>query len=160
MRAALRREDGVTLPELLVTMVVLGIIAGASINVWLSSQRVTSTVTTRRDTLNDMRFAMNLMTKQGRQATKIYTTTDPTKLDMNTYINGVSHRVVYQATSGTLTRRLDGGAATPLVGDLDSDSVFTFTVAENVVQEITIRLAVDTNEGPLSMRSEIETRNL
>jgi prepilin-type N-terminal cleavage/methylation domain-containing protein len=161
LRDRLDREDGVTLVELLVTMAVMAIVVTAVMSIWLRGQTETQTVFNRRNDLNDMRFAMQLMTKELRQADHVYSNT-PSTIDVDTYINGVKHRVAFSASGTRLTRQVDSGTLDTLVTNLSNTSLFTYDPVGGTLHQITILMEVNTSskEGTLNIQSEVVTRNL
>jgi type II secretory pathway component PulJ len=161
VRDRLRREDGVTVVELMVTAAVMAVVVSAVMGVWLRGQSESQTIYSRRNDLNDMRFAMQLMTKDLRQAAKVHTNTVST-LDVDTYVNGVKHRIAYTASGANLTRSVDGAAAQRLLSTLANTNVFTYSFVGSTLHQVRILLTVDTtsHEGTLNLQSEVETRNL
>ena len=161
IRDRLAREDGVTLVELLVTAAVMAIVTAAVMSVWIRGQTESDTITSRGNDLNDMRVAMQLMTKDLRQAGAVHTDTAST-VDVDTYVNGVKHRVAYTASGTTLTRSVDGVNAQRLLSTLANTNLFTYTFVGPTLHQITILLTVNTSsrEGTLNLQSEVETRNL
>ena len=161
LRERLRNEDGVTLIELLVTAAVMGIVVAAVMSVWVRGQSESSTVYSRRNDLNDMRIAMQVMTKDLRQAAKVHTNTAST-LDVDTYVNGVKHRIAYAGSGANLTRTVDGGAARNLLSTLANTNVFTYSFVGPTLHQVTVLLTINTTskEGTLNLESQIETRNL
>jgi type II secretory pathway component PulJ len=129
--------------------------------VWLRGQNESQTINRRANDLNDSRLAMQLMTKDLRQAAAVHTDTAST-LDVDTYVNGVKHRVAYTASGSNLTRSVDGGASQRLLSNLANTNVFTYTFVGTVLHQVTILLTVNTSskEGTLNIQSEVETRNL
>lgn len=166
MRAARRRlrlgaeEGGFTLVEMVVTLLVMSIITAAFLAVFSRALTDSETVQFRRDYLNDMRIAMEQMTKQIRQATAV-DTAQADYLGMDTLINGASHHIHYRVDGTTLVREIDGGSATPILQDLASTAVFTYTYSDGILEEIDILLTVDRgNGGTIDLSSQAETRNL
>ena len=161
LRDRLRREEGVTLVELLVTCVVMGIVVAAVMSVWVRGQNGTSTVYSRSNDLNDMRLAMQVMTKDLRQSAGVHTNTAST-LDVDTYIDGVKHRIAYAASGANLTRTIDGGTARKLLSTLANTNVFTYTFVGPTLHQISIQLTINTTskEGTLNIQSQVETRNI
>jgi type II secretory pathway pseudopilin PulG len=161
VRDRLRKEEGVTLVELLVTFVVMGVVVAAVMSVWVRGQNGTTTVYSRRNDLNDMRIAMQMMTKDLRQTAKVFTNT-ASALDVDTYIDGVKHRVAYTASGANLTRTIDGGTARKLLTNMANTNVFTYSFVGTTLHQVTVVLTINTTskEGTLNLQSQIETRNL
>ena len=76
----------------MITLIVMGVIAGAALTLLFRAYASTGIVENRRDVMGDARVSLEQMTKQIRQATNVYAQT-PTSFDFDTYINGVPHRV-------------------------------------------------------------------
>jgi type II secretory pathway component PulJ len=161
IRDRLDREDGVTVVELMVTVAVMAIVVAAVMSVWLRGQTESSTVNARSNDLNDTRLAMQLMTKDLRQAAAVHTDTAST-IDVDTYVNGVKHRIAYTASGSNLTRSVDGVNAQRLLSNLANTNLFTYSFVGSTLHQITILLTVNTSshEGTLDLQSEVETRNL
>jgi len=161
LRNRARSDRGTTIVELLVTMAVMSIIVGAVIVVWNAAQHGESTTTSRSVDLNNMRLAMQQMTKDIRQASNVHTQT-ASSFDADTYIEGAKHRVAYTASGTTLTRKVDGGTAITLLDNLASTDVFTYTTDGNLLLQVTVLLTVDqtSGEGTLNLQSDVQTRNL
>jgi type II secretory pathway component PulJ len=161
VRDRLRRDDGVTVVELMVTAAVMAIVTSAVMGVWLRGQSESQTVYSRRNDLNDMRLAMQLMTKDLRQASAVHTDTAST-LDVETYIDGDKHRIAYTASGTNLTRSVDGATAQRMLSTLADTNVFTYSFVGSTLHQVTILLTVNTtsHEGTLNLQSQVETRNL
>jgi prepilin-type N-terminal cleavage/methylation domain-containing protein len=147
IRDRLRREDGVTLVELLVTAAVMAIVVAAVMSVWLRGQTESSTIYSR--------------SKDLRQSAVVHTDTAST-IDVDTYVDGVKHRIAYTASGSNLTRSVDGVAGQRLLSNLANTNLFTYTFVGSTLHQITILLTVNTSskEGTLNLQSEVETRNL
>jgi len=161
LRTRARSDRGTTVVELLVTMAVMAIIVGAVITVWNAAQQGEGTTTSRSVDLNSMRIAMQRMSKDIRQASSVHTQT-AASFDADTYIQGVKHRVAYTASGTTLTRRIDGAAAVPLISNLANTNVFTYTTDGNLLLQVTVLLTIDqtSGQGTLNLQSDVQTRNL
>ncbi|MFM7271630.1 MAG: type II secretion system protein J, partial [Actinomycetes bacterium] len=106
-----RRQGGFTLIELLITVSLLMVVGVVILQTLDSVTRSQAYQADRTESLDSMRLVLNTMTKELRQATAVDdATSTASHISFTTYIRGVSRQVQYTATSGTLTRRLDGGA--------------------------------------------------
>lgn len=130
MRSLLRKtsapEGGFTVIELTVTIGILLIVMGAMLTVFESAQRTQAFAANRSETLDEMRLAMDQMAKDIRQATLIDPSSGPTKIEMDTYVLGVTQHVVYEASGETLTRSVGGAGATPIQRRLVTTSIFSY----------------------------------
>lgn len=93
------------------TMLVLGIVAASISGVFLSLQRSEAFARERTETLDRMRIAMDTMTKEVRQATALSATSDDDRLEMDTYVLGVSKHIVFGVTGDSLTRQVGSNPA-------------------------------------------------
>jgi type II secretory pathway component PulJ len=161
LRDRLRREDGVTVVELMVTAAVMAIVTAAVMSVWFRGQTESQTVYSRANDLNTTRLAMQMMTKDIRQAAAVHTDTAST-LDIDTYVDGDKHEIAYTASGTNLNRSVDGVAAQRLLTNLSNTNVFTYTFVGSTLHEVTILITIDTTskEGTLNLQSQVETRNL
>jgi prepilin-type N-terminal cleavage/methylation domain-containing protein len=162
LRSRLRRtssEEGFTLVEMLVTLMVMSIIAAAFLTVFSRVLTDSETVQARRDYLNEMRFAMETMTKQIRQATAI-DTQQADYMGMDTLINGVEHHVHYRVIGTDLVRELDGGSAVTILSDLTTNAVFLYTTVDGTLQQVEITLTVDGGTRDVNLVSQVEMRNM
>lgn len=81
----------------------------------------------RSEALDEIRLAMNRLTKDARQAVWVAPTSGASRLEMSTLLNGAAHDVVYELVGTTLQRSVDGGPATPLVSRVVSGTdTFTY----------------------------------
>jgi prepilin-type N-terminal cleavage/methylation domain-containing protein len=154
-----RGERGFTVVEMVVTMLVMSIVTAAFLAVFSRALTDTGTVELRRDYLNDMRFAMETMTKQVRQATLLDTQL-PDYLGMDTFVNGNEHHIHYQVVGTDLQKQVDGGSWFTILSDLTSSSVFTYTTVDGTVQQVQISLTVDGGSRDVQLVSQVEMRNL
>lgn len=159
-----RREDGVTVIELMVTLAVMGMIVAAVFSVLFSAYRETGVVMNRRDILTDGQFAMQQMTQQFRQATLVNETT-PILLDVNTYVNQVPHRIVWRTTGAAapyaLETQVDGGAWRTILTTLTDPNVFLIENDEDgVPSKITITLSLGLTTTTVRIASDVQMRNV
>ena len=157
-------ERGFTLVEVLVTMVILGVLTAAALALLFRAYTDTGIVESRRDVLGDARIALEQLSKQIRQATVVHTQTS-TQLDIETYLDGANHRVVWSASSGacpcTLSRTVDGGSPAVILETLQDTDVFAYTTLDGVLHQVTLKLAVGTKPTTtVEITSDVETRNL
>jgi hypothetical protein len=133
----------------------------------------------RTQNLDDMRGALNRMTREIRQATSVTqpASTPSGTLTYVTYVNGVSSTIVYTATgtydaSGTctaistcnLTRQVDSNTAFTVLKRLTNSNIFTATSATDVtgIQWVEIDISVSPVKSPdtvLTLQSKVNLRN-
>jgi prepilin-type N-terminal cleavage/methylation domain-containing protein len=159
-------EQGFTLAELLVTMLVMGVVATAVMSVALRTFTTTATVTNRRDVLADGRNALDRLSKQLRQAESIdQGGTSASMITFSSYINGTPATIVWQVTGTsapyTLTESTTGGAnPVPVVTALGDSDVFTYTPSGSVLAQVTIRLPLETSTTTIEMTTDVQLRNV
>ena len=160
-----RRDDGFSLVEVVITMAVMSIVATAVIAVAMRVFSDTATIVNRRDVFADARIALDRMAKQFRQGESIdMAASDAGQVTMLTYLDGVPATVVWRV-DGTeppfeLQESRDGGATfTTALSALESAEVFTYTVHEDVTDQVTIDLTLSTNTTTVPLTSDIYLRN-
>jgi prepilin-type N-terminal cleavage/methylation domain-containing protein len=161
-RAAPDDERGFSILEVVITISLLAIVMFVlSTSLW-QVQRSESYSRGRTEALDTMRTALGRMTKDLRQAYAINGTPDATTLDVNTYVNGVPERVLYDMSGSTLTRRVNGGPAVPLQKGLTSQSIFTYTPDAQFPDVVSIVFVVKPPNLPdttLTLNAEVTFRN-
>lgn len=158
------RDDGVSLVELVMTTMMLGLVVGAMLSSFSSLQRAAARESSRSQTTDEVRLAMDRMTKDIRQAISIRAGSGPSYLEMDTFIDGVESRVIYDASSGThLTRSVDGPSVR-ILERLQSTAVFLYApdVLDPALVSITLvskpeNFSVD--QSDVTLTSEVQLRN-
>lgn len=154
--------------EVLVTMLVVGLVAGSLMAIFVSLQRAQVFSDDRAQALASMRLVMERLTKEARQATAIASTSDFDTLEMDTYVLGASKHVVYTVSGSTLTRQQGSDPAVVIQKDLAtvsaSQPVFTYTytstVSDTRLVAITLRVKPPrTPDTTLELKSEVMLRN-
>lgn len=145
------------------SMSLLVIVLASIMGVFQVVQRQTAFVKDRSETLDEMRIAVDRMTKEIRQASIVQPDSTPSRLEMTTYVLGVQKEIVYQAVGEELTRSVDGGSEVVLQEDLTDVNVFSYTGdTGGVVQVVALTLNVHperTPETTLVLTSEVRLRN-
>jgi type II secretory pathway component PulJ len=160
-----RREHGFTLIELLITVSLLMVVGVVILQTLDSVTRSQAYQADRTESLDSMRLVLNTMTKELRQATAVDdAASTASHVSFTTYVHGVSRRVQYTASAGTLTRRLDAGASITVQTGLATDSIFSYQSAPPVTgaQWVKIVLQVKPRRDPetvLVLDSEVNLRN-
>jgi prepilin-type N-terminal cleavage/methylation domain-containing protein len=159
------REEGFTLVELLVTMMVMGIVATAVMVVAMRTFTTTATITNRRDVLADGRVALDRLSKQLRQGESIdQGSSSASSITFSGYIDGTPATIVWQVTGSSAPYTLEAsttGGANPVavVTALSDDQVFTYTTHGSVVDQVTIRLPLETSTTTVVMTTDVQLRN-
>lgn len=138
------------------------VVVGSLLTVFESVQRTQMFAQERSQTLDDMRLALDRITKETRQASSVAATSTASVLDMQTYVNGTPTHVVYEASGSALTRADAGGSPVPILSNLNSTAVFTYAPAVDGAQVVTITLNVHPARRPdtvVSLTSEVRLRN-
>ena len=143
-------------------MSLLTIVLVSLLTIFTSVQRSTAFVQNRSEALDEMRLVIDQMTKEIRQATSVSVGSTSSRIDMQSYVLGVSKHIVYQASATGLTRSVNGGSAQILAKDLASFDVFTYTDSVTSVQLVGMTLQVHPKFRPLTvlvLTSEARLRN-
>jgi prepilin-type N-terminal cleavage/methylation domain-containing protein len=156
-------EAGFTLVELLVTMAVMSIVATAVMAVAMRTFTTTATITNRRDVLADGRIALDRLSKQLRQGESLDQQT-PSTVSFSGYIDGFPTTIMWTVTGTnapyTLAESTNGGAnLVPVVTSLADNAIFTYTTHGTVVDQVTIRLPLQTSTTTVVMTTDVQLRN-
>ena len=155
-------ESGYSLIELVITVALLGVVLGSLLTVFESVQRSAAFVQNRSETLDSMRLVVDAMTKEIRQATSVAASSTASRLDMDTYVLGVTKHIVYQATGTTLTKQVGTNPAVTVQTRLTSTNLFTYTDSVSSVELVGLTLEVNPLNRPnttLVLTSEARLRN-
>ena len=167
-RATTSRRDGqsgFTLVELLVTMLVMGVVATAVMAVAMRTFTTTATITNRRDVLADGRTALDRLSKELRQGESIdQTVSDASTISFSGYIDGDPATIVWQVTGSSAPytleeSRLGGANPVPIVSSLSDNDVFTYTTHGIVVDQVTVRLSLQTMTTTVVISTDVQLRN-
>lgn len=160
-----RGEHGFTLVELIITSSLLLVVLTLVLDTLVSMVHSEAYATDRLASLADMRVTLNKMTRELRQSASVSdATSNASHLEMDTYVHGTPVHVVYNATGGTLTRRVGSTAGAVVLKNLASTSLFTYVEAPPVAgaQWVQILLQVRPKRAPdtvLVLDSEVNLRN-
>jgi Tfp pilus assembly protein PilW len=137
-------------------------VIGSLVTVFLSVQRTQVFTQERSQSLDEMRLAIDRLTKEARQATTLDDSSNASRLDMQTFVNGVSTHVVYHVVSDTTLVRTVGTTDATILTNMNSGNVFAYTPSVSGAQIITVTLSVHPARRPdtvLELKSEIRLRN-
>jgi len=156
-------EEGFTLLELVVVTTLLMIVMTSILTSFEVVQKASVRESSRSEETDNVRLAMEQMTKEVRQATDVRAGSSASFLDIDTYLNGVATHVSYTA-SGTTLNRTANGVTLPLLVRLSTTSLFTYdpSVTEPSVITITIQDSPQyfkTDSTLITLTSEIQLRN-
>jgi Tfp pilus assembly protein PilW len=143
-------------------MALLLLVMASMMTVFTSIQRTTVKQEQRAHGRDDVRVALERITKDLRQASAINTGSGGALLDMQTYVNGTATRVVYTASGTNLTRTV-GSTSRVILGRLSSTSLFTYAPAAPAATLVGVTLGIhpyptDTSTV-VSLSSDVRLRN-
>jgi type II secretory pathway component PulJ len=145
------------------TVSLLMVVLGGLLTVFESVQRSATFVQERSETLDEMRIALDQMTKEIRQAEEVETISTASRLEMTSYILGVKKTIVYEVSGETITKSIDGGGAAPIQTHVATTNLFTYTTdASGVIQLVSLDLQVHPARRPdttVVLASEARLRN-
>jgi type II secretory pathway component PulJ len=169
----LRRDDGMTVTELLVGTSIFVIIVFAVFSVLDSGTTAERGQQARHDTLLETRAAMTRMSKDIRQAVSLSPTSTRSRLQVQTYISGTALDVIYELNANDqITRKIGTtGPATPIIERVttdtpfcyDPDSACTATTPSTALSKVRINLSVQpdvSNARAITLATDIELRNI
>lgn len=143
------------------TVSIFAIVLTALLGVFISVQRSQAYVTDRSESMDQLRIALDRVSKEVRQATTV-TTKTPTSIAMSTYVAGAAEVVTWSVTGGVLRRTNEWGSTTTLLREITNTDVFTYTPATGNPLVVTVRLEMRPRHSPnvrLELTSEIRLRN-
>jgi prepilin-type N-terminal cleavage/methylation domain-containing protein len=158
-----RRESGFTLIELLMVIALLSIVIIVITDALVGVQKSESFSRGRSQALDDMRVAVNRMTKGLRQAYAVTPTPTASHIEFDTFRNGNPAHIIYDLTSGTLTQKIGSAPAATLIKGVTSTTLFTYSPTANVPQVVSIAMAVAPPNLPsttVELDADVRLRNL
>lgn len=149
--------------EVIVTSSLLMLAVTAMLTLFNGIQQTAARQQSRSETSDQVRLAMERMTKEIRQATNIRAGSSPTSLDMDTYVGGVERQVTWAIADGDLTRTIDGNTIT-MVERVQVNGIFTYTPDATDPSVVTITLVAKPETfqkdiAEITITSEIKLRN-
>ncbi len=166
----LRDDRGVGIIELVVASAIFIILLLPVLSLLDSGTKTERANQARHVALVDLRTAMTRITKDVRQALSLDPSSTRTKLDMETIVAGIEHRIVFELTAGTLTRALDGGAPAPLARKVSSTQIFcydppdcTLTAPPEDPSAVRVDIALEPevfSGGPITLATDVDLRNI
>ena len=149
--------------EVIVTSSLLMLAVTAMLTLFNGIQQTAARQQSRSETSDQVRLAMERMTKEIRQATNIRAGSTGTSLDMDAYVGGEEKHVTWTLADGELTRTIDGSTIT-MVERVQVSGIFTYTpdATDPSVISITLVAKPETFQKDVSeitLTSEIKLRN-
>lgn len=144
------------------TTALLLVVVGSLLGIFEAVQRTAVFTQSRVESTDQMRLAMETLTKELRQASSITSDSDASTLTMATYINGNPVQVTYTVSGETLYREM-GSTFAPMLDDLADGNVFTYTPSAEGAQVVAVTFDVHPKQHPdttLSLTSEVRLRNM
>ena len=164
-RAAIEREDGFTLIELMITAAIMSIVSTAVIAMAMRTVDTSATIVDRRDVLAEGRIALDRLGKQIRQAESVDTAySTQTQIKVATYLDGTPTTVVWRVSGSTAPFKLqesrNGGTTFVTVAtSLSASNVFTYTTHAGLTDQVTIDISLATPTNVVHLTSDIYLRN-
>ena len=147
MRAFRRREDGVTLVELLVVMVVFGVVGGVVLSSTITALQNAAATNARIDALQELELAMQRVTRDLRAADPLELVTDEydTALGASILRDGQRTSVRYRLVDvGDIQQMVREDTSQTLVTNLDNDGAPVFEYLDRFGDEIPCSSDCDT----------------
>lgn len=157
------REEGFTLLELVVVTTLLMIVMTSILTAFEVIQKASVRESSRSEESDQVRLAMEQITKEVRQASDVRAGSSGSYLDVDTYINGVATHISYLASGSTLTRTVNGQTLT-LLERLATSNIFAYDPSVTTPSVITVTLEASpqyfkTDPALVTLTSEIKLRN-
>lgn len=137
------------------------VVSGTLLSTWNSTQKAEAFVRGRAATLDEMRVAMNGLTKDIRQAYNV-TSASADRLEIDTYRQGEPVHVVYAVSGTSLTKDDNDAGPVEIQSGLSSSSVFDYLPSSTSPEVVTVTLSVippDEPEAIVTVTSEVRLRN-
>lgn len=179
MFAANRREEGLTLVELLVAAAMSVVLVGAACTMLISAVRSQPELSEKAQSISTARYVLERMTREIRNGVHVYSGATGAKVEFITQVRrtacgagveenlsapAIECRVTYSCTTTTCTRTetapdVPGSSGTPttLLSGLDSNKVFNY---EPNYIGITLHIANPDGEGELTITDGAGLRTL
>jgi type II secretory pathway pseudopilin PulG len=180
----LRSDGGITIVELLVYMVMLGLLAAAGAALLITAVKSEPRIASRTDAIQQARVLQERFARELRQSYLVKQTPAPTssQITFGTYLRrtscggspqtnvtqtAIACQVSYSCASGTCTRTETNpdGSSTPLVqrviAGLSSDAVFGYSPSATSPDYVTMRLVFPAAGGDdaITLEDGVDLRN-
>jgi hypothetical protein len=158
--------------ELVVVTAISLVVLGAVLSMLDSGTKTERATEARHSALLALRAGLVHIDKDLRQAISIASTSTTSTLDMQTYVSGVQHHVVYDVSSGALRRTLDGGTPVTLVAHVTTATPFCYdppgcvataplsAPSPTTLIRVTVAATPEVfSGGPITIATDIQLRN-
>jgi type II secretory pathway pseudopilin PulG len=157
------REEGFTLVELVIVTGLLLMVMVSILSVFSVIQRASVRESARSQESDQVRLAMERLSKEIRQADTVRAGSGASYLDIDSYVNGAATHIVYSA-SGSLLTRTANGSTTTVLERLSATSIFAYDPDVTNPSVITITLGAkpefyNTDPTVVTLSSEVQLRN-
>jgi type II secretory pathway component PulJ len=157
------REEGFTIIELMMVCVLLMIVMTSILTAFGVIQTASVRESARSEESDQVRIAMERLSKEVRQAIDVRVGSSESFLDVDTYVNAEETHISYTASGTTLTRTVDGETTT-MLERLSTTDVFAYDPDVTDPSVVTITLAAKpefykTDATVITLTSEIKLRN-
>lgn len=168
MRSLWRRisapERGFTLVEMSVTSGILLLLVTGMLAMFMTMQRTAVRQQSRSETADQVRFTMDRMLKEVRQAYDIIPGSTTSYLEMDTFVGGVAKRIIYDARTPNVLTRTEDGNTIVLLERLDVTTVWSYSPDVTDPSVITVTLIAypdkfESDDTTVELTSEVKLRN-
>lgn len=157
-------EAGFSLVELITATAVMGLVVASMLSLFAGVQRTAARETSRSQTTDQVRVALDRIAKDVRQALSIDPSSTGSLLEMQTLIDGVEHTVAYDGTGANLLTRSVDGTEVTLLERMTITTVFTYSPDVLDPSVVTIHVTArpekfSQDAAEISLSSEVKLRN-
>jgi type II secretory pathway pseudopilin PulG len=158
-----RSDEGFTLVELVIVTGLLMTVMVSILSVFTVVQRASVRQGARSQESDQVRLAIERMTKEIRQAVDVRAGSSTTFLDIDTYVNGTATHISYTTTGGQL-KRTSGGFSTVLLDRLADTNVFAYDPSVTTPSVVTLTVSAkpefyNSDNTIVTLTSEVKLRN-
>jgi hypothetical protein len=156
-------EGGFSLLELVVVTSLLMLVLGVVTTGFISVQRSERFTQGRVKSLDALENTLARMTKDLRQTTSVDPSSTTSRLVVQTYVQGVSHEVMFEVDgSGDLIRSVDGSGGLLMQEGVLDPNVFTLLPSVDDAESVEIDLLLRPEALPdteMGVEGEVQFRN-
>ena len=163
-------DRGTTLIELVAVMGLLLVVMGSILSAYMAGVRTEKAAEVRDVAMEDLRYSMARLTKDVRQAVSIEASSSTSRLAIQTLVNGVQRRVVFDVAGTELRRAVGTGSPVPIARGMVRSDVFCYDAPTCAAPSPTpgielVRLALEVKPSqasapPMALATDVQLRNL